>query len=76
MLETKRPKLDLLSRPFLDQIVSEALDVLDKTGVLVENDEACASWRTRDVPVGSGSSRSSRASLKRRSRPRLGRSTL
>ena len=40
MLETKRPKLDLLSRPFLDRIVSEAVDVLDKTGVLVENDEA------------------------------------
>jgi trimethylamine--corrinoid protein Co-methyltransferase len=40
MLETKRPKLDLLSRPFLDQIVSEALDVLEKTGVLIENDEA------------------------------------
>src|SRR5512143_37248 len=40
MLETKRPKLDLLSRPLLDQIVSEALDVLGKTGVLIENDEA------------------------------------
>lgn len=40
MLETKRPKLDLLSRPFLDQIVSEAVDVLEKTGVLIENDEA------------------------------------
>jgi len=39
-LETKRPKLDLLSRPLLDQIVSEAVDVLEKTGVLVENDEA------------------------------------
>jgi trimethylamine--corrinoid protein Co-methyltransferase len=40
MLETRRPKLDMLSRPFIDQIVSEALDVLGKTGVLVENDEA------------------------------------
>ncbi len=40
MLETKRPKLDLLSRPFLDRIVSEAVDVMDKTGVLIENDEA------------------------------------
>jgi trimethylamine---corrinoid protein Co-methyltransferase len=40
MLETKRPKLDLLSRPFLDQVVSEAVDVLGKTGVLIENDEA------------------------------------
>jgi len=40
MLETRRPKLDMLSKSFIDQIVSEALDVLGKTGVLVENDEA------------------------------------
>jgi trimethylamine--corrinoid protein Co-methyltransferase len=40
MLETRRPKLDMLSESFTDQIVSEALDVLGKTGVLVENDEA------------------------------------
>jgi len=40
MLETRRPKLNMLSESFIDQIVSEALDVLAKTGVLVENDEA------------------------------------
>jgi trimethylamine--corrinoid protein Co-methyltransferase len=40
MLETRRPKLDMLSESFIDQIVSEALDVLEKTGVLVENEEA------------------------------------
>jgi trimethylamine--corrinoid protein Co-methyltransferase len=40
MLETRRPKLDMLSEPFINQIVSEALDVLGKMGVLVENDEA------------------------------------
>jgi len=40
MLKTMRPKLDMLSRPFIDQIVSEAVDVLGKTGVLIENDEA------------------------------------
>ncbi|MBN1548805.1 MAG: trimethylamine methyltransferase family protein [Syntrophaceae bacterium] len=40
MLETRRPKLDMLSQSFIDQIVSEALEVLGKTGVLVENDEA------------------------------------
>ncbi|MFC2156862.1 trimethylamine methyltransferase family protein [Acidobacteriota bacterium] len=40
MLKTLRPKLDMLSDSFIDQIVSEALDVLRKTGVLVENDEA------------------------------------
>jgi len=40
MLETRRPKLDMLSESFIEQIVSEALDVLGKTGVFVENDEA------------------------------------
>ncbi len=40
MLETQRPRLDVLSRPLLDRIVSEAVDVLEKTGVLIENDEA------------------------------------
>ena len=40
MLETRRPKLDMLSPSFIDQIVSEALDVLGKTGVFIENDDA------------------------------------
>jgi trimethylamine--corrinoid protein Co-methyltransferase len=40
MLETRRPKLDILSDSFIDQIVSEAMDVLEKTGVHVENDDA------------------------------------
>ena len=40
MLKTRRPKLDMLSESFIDQIVSEAVVVLGKTSVLVENDEA------------------------------------
>ena len=40
MLKARRPKLDMLSESFIDQIVSEAVDVLGKTGVLVENDDA------------------------------------
>ncbi|MFC2167628.1 trimethylamine methyltransferase family protein [Acidobacteriota bacterium] len=40
MLETRRPKLDMLSESFIEQIVSEALDVLGQTGVFVENNEA------------------------------------
>jgi len=40
MIEARRPKLDMLSESFIDQIISEALDVLGKTGVLVENDDA------------------------------------
>ena len=38
MLETRRPRLDMLSEPFMDRIVSEGLDVLEKTGVRVENE--------------------------------------
>ncbi len=40
MLETKRPRLDMLAQPFVEQIIAEAMDVLEKTGVLVENEEA------------------------------------
>jgi len=40
MLETKRPRLDMLAQSFIEQIISEAMDVLKKTGVLVENEEA------------------------------------
>ena len=40
MLETRRPKLDMLSGLFVDRIISEAMDVLGKTGVMVENNEA------------------------------------
>jgi trimethylamine--corrinoid protein Co-methyltransferase len=40
VLDKRRPKLDMLSESFIDQIVSEALDVLEKTGVLIENEEA------------------------------------
>ncbi len=40
MLETKRPKLNMLSKAFIEKIVDEAIDVLEKTGVMVENEEA------------------------------------
>ena len=40
VLETRRPRLCILSEAFIEQIVSEALDVLEKTGMLVENAEA------------------------------------
>ena len=40
VLDKRRPKLDMLSESFIDQIVSEALDVLEKMGVLIENEEA------------------------------------
>ena len=40
MIETHRPKLELLSRAFVEQIVDEALTLLERHGVLVENAEA------------------------------------
>jgi len=40
VLETKRPKLKMLSKDFVQQIIDEAFDVLKKTGVLVENQDA------------------------------------
>jgi trimethylamine--corrinoid protein Co-methyltransferase len=40
MIKPKRPKIELLSRPFVKKIMSEALALLEKQGVFVENAEA------------------------------------
>ena len=40
MIETIRPKLELLSRDFMDKIVEEAFQILENTGIFVENAEA------------------------------------
>ncbi len=40
MIETKRPKLELLSNALVEQIVDEGLTLLERHGVLVENKEA------------------------------------
>ena len=40
MIETIRPKLELLSRDFIEKIIEEAYIILENTGVFVENDEA------------------------------------
>jgi len=37
---TKRPIMSLLSTEFIERIVEEAKDVLEKVGVWVENEEA------------------------------------
>lgn len=39
MDNVRRPTLELLDQPLLERIVAEALDVLLKVGVLIENDE-------------------------------------
>ena len=40
VLDPNRPRLNMLSKSLVDQIISEAFDVLEKTGVLVENEDA------------------------------------
>jgi len=40
MIPTKRPKLELLSEEFIKRIIEEALSLLEKTGIFVENKEA------------------------------------
>jgi trimethylamine--corrinoid protein Co-methyltransferase len=42
MIETRKPKLELLSPELVDRIVEEGLALLEGTGVLVENAEAAA----------------------------------
>jgi trimethylamine--corrinoid protein Co-methyltransferase len=40
MIETKKPKLELLSGALVERIVDEGLTLLDKQGVMIENAEA------------------------------------
>jgi len=40
MVKTIRPKLELLSRRFIEKIVDEAYEILDNQGIFVENKEA------------------------------------
>ena len=40
MIKTIRPKLELLNRRFIEKIIDEAYEILDKQGIFVENKEA------------------------------------
>jgi len=40
MIETIRPKLELLNREFIEKIIEEAYQILENTGIFVENTEA------------------------------------
>ena len=40
MIETIRPKLEFLSKAFIQKIVEEAFEILEKQGVFVENNQA------------------------------------
>jgi trimethylamine--corrinoid protein Co-methyltransferase len=51
MIKAKRPKLELLSRPFIKKIVAEALVLLEKQGVFVENKEALRLLREAGMKI-------------------------
>ena len=59
MIDTTRPKLELLSRAFIEQIVDEALTLLERHGILVENAEALGllAGAGADVDLGSEQAR-------------------
>jgi len=48
---TKRPKIELLSKKFIRQIIWEALEILEKQGVFVENIEALDLFKDRGMLV-------------------------
>lgn len=51
MIPTKRPKLEPLSREFIEKIINEALGVLETTGIFVENKEAVDLFRQSGMKV-------------------------
>lgn len=57
MIVTRRPKLELLSEEFIKKIVDEAMIVLEKQGVLVENREAQELFKEAGMKFDSSSQR-------------------
>jgi len=57
LLPTLRPKVELLSRPFVERIIEEALTVLGLYGVLVENEEALELFREAGQDVDAATQR-------------------
>jgi len=57
MIKTKRPRIELLSRPFMDKIVGEAMALLERHGVFVENQEALRLLREAEMPIDEASRR-------------------
>lgn len=51
MIKTIRPKLELLSKDFIQKIIGEAYDILEKQGVYVENQEALRLLREAGMKV-------------------------
>ncbi len=51
MIKPKRPKIELLSKAFVQKVVDEAFVLLEKHGVFVENEEACALLRQAGLKI-------------------------
>ncbi len=63
MIKTRRPKLELLSRRFIEKIIDEAHEILDKQGIFVENKNALKLFEQAGMKV---DKKSQRVHLKRR----------
>ncbi len=63
MIKTIRPKLELLSRRFIEKIIDEAFEILDKQGIFVENKTALKLFEQAGMKV---DRKSQRVHLKRR----------
>ena len=57
MFQSRRPIFDMLSKEAVDKIVSEALSVLEKTGVFIENEEALSLLSQAGVNIGQSTRR-------------------
>jgi trimethylamine--corrinoid protein Co-methyltransferase len=57
MKETLRPKLELLSQELIEKIMDEALLLLEKEGIFIENEEARRLFRDAGMKVDSGRQR-------------------
>jgi len=63
MIKTIRPKLELLSRRFIEKIIDEAYEILDKQGIFVENRNALKLFEQAGMRV---DKKTQRVHLKRR----------
>jgi trimethylamine--corrinoid protein Co-methyltransferase len=57
MIKTIRPELKFLSREFIQKIIDEAFDILEKQGVFVENQEALKLLREAGMRVDASAQR-------------------
>jgi len=51
MIKTIRPKVELLNKDFIEKIINEALDILEKQGVFVENKEALGLFKEAEMKI-------------------------